>query len=208
MTEVDMGKLRSSVSCVDGWLLVPHHRPVRRHINDINVESHKQLSKHALWTLYMCSPCLVILGMIENDSRHGHEPTGLCQTHLAKVSWVILVKEYSVMMLSSSISATSRMLSVLADTTVSRTDVPPLFPCLLKICAEQRASRQRPAVSYSLDEIYGSRTADKSKTKVQAKPGTRLVRLVQGQTACLCYREVLCVGTGRWQTCEGSSTYV
>lgn len=63
--------------------------------------------------------------------------------HLAKVSRVVFVEQYSMMMLSTSISATSWMLSVLANTTVPGTDVTPLFPGLLEICAAQKGVRGR-----------------------------------------------------------------
>lgn len=47
---------------------------------------------------------------------------------------MILVKENSVVMLSTSVSTSSRMLSVLAYASVTGTDVTALFPVLMQPC--------------------------------------------------------------------------
>ena len=58
------------------------------------------------------------------------DEVGMNQEYLSEVSWVKLIKEYSVMMLTTSISSSTRMLSVLPNTTMSSRYVSPLLPIL------------------------------------------------------------------------------
>ena len=51
---------------------------------------------------------------------------------------MVLVKHDPVVMLATSISSSSWMLSVLADTTVSSTDVTTLLPVLMQPCPESQ----------------------------------------------------------------------
>ena len=55
-------------------------------------------------------------------------------SHLSKVPRMVLVHVNSVVMLTSSITATSRMFPVLSNTSMSSTDVTPLFPVLVQVC--------------------------------------------------------------------------
>ena len=59
---------------------------------------------------------------------------GLCITHLSEVSRMVFVHVDSVVVLSSSITTTSWMFPVLANTSVTSTDVTPLFPVLVQVC--------------------------------------------------------------------------
>jgi hypothetical protein len=52
----------------------------------------------------------------------------LAHTNLSKVTRVILVHEDAVVVLSTGVTATTWVLAVLADATVSTRDVTPLFP--------------------------------------------------------------------------------
>jgi len=59
-------------------------------------------------------------------------------SHLSKVSRMVFVHVDSVVVLSSSITTTSRMLPVLSNTSVSSTDMTPLFPVLVQVCMASR----------------------------------------------------------------------
>lgn len=50
---------------------------------------------------------------------------------------MVLVEHNPVVMLPSSITPTSRMLSVLSDTAMARTDVTTLFPVLPQACSQR-----------------------------------------------------------------------
>lgn len=54
--------------------------------------------------------------------------------HLSKVPRVVFVIVDPVVMLATSVTTTSRMLPVLANTSMTSTDVTPLFPVLVQIC--------------------------------------------------------------------------
>ena len=56
----------------------------------------------------------------------------LTHTDLTEVTRVILVEEDSVMVLSTSVTAATRMLTVLADTTVSHGDMAALLACFVE----------------------------------------------------------------------------
>lgn len=56
----------------------------------------------------------------------------LTHTNFTEVTRVILVEEDTVMVLSSGVTATTRMLTVLSDTTVSHGDVAALFACFVE----------------------------------------------------------------------------
>ncbi|KAI5407163.1 hypothetical protein KIW84_053422 [Lathyrus oleraceus] len=53
-------------------------------------------------------------------------------TNLTEITWMVLVEEDPVVVHASSVTATSGMLSVLSDTTVTGTDMTSLLPVLLE----------------------------------------------------------------------------
>ena len=53
-------------------------------------------------------------------------------TNLSEVTWMVLVEEDTVVMHTSRVTATSWMLAVLPDTSVTGADVTPLLPVLLQ----------------------------------------------------------------------------
>ena len=60
-------------------------------------------------------------------------------TNLSEVARVVLVEQDAMVMLSTSVTATARMLAVLADTAMTGADVPALLAVLAETCA--RVSR-------------------------------------------------------------------
>lgn len=59
--------------------------------------------------------------------------------HLAEVTRVVLVHHDAVVVHATGVTATSWVLPVLANTTMAGTDVAPLLPVLLQVCAMGRA---------------------------------------------------------------------
>ena len=57
---------------------------------------------------------------------------------------MVLVHHNSVVMLSTGISTSSRMLPVLSDTSVSSTDVPTLLPILPQTCSGRATPKNLP----------------------------------------------------------------
>ncbi len=58
-------------------------------------------------------------------------------THLSKVTRMVLVEHDPVVMLATSITPSTRMLSVLSDTAMASTDVTTLLPVLPQACITQ-----------------------------------------------------------------------
>lgn len=58
-------------------------------------------------------------------------------THLSKETWMVLVKQDAVVVLATSITATTRVLAVLANATVAGTDVTTLLAVLPEPCTQQ-----------------------------------------------------------------------
>lgn len=56
----------------------------------------------------------------------------ITHSDLTEVTWMVLVEEDPVVVQTSSVTTTSRMLAVLAYTTVTGTNVAPLLPVLLQ----------------------------------------------------------------------------
>lgn len=54
--------------------------------------------------------------------------------HLAEVPGMVLVHHDAVVVLTTSVTATARMLPMLADAAMTGTDVAPLLPVLLQVC--------------------------------------------------------------------------
>ena len=77
------------------------------------------------------------------------------------------------MMLTTSISATSWMLSVLANTAVSRANVSPLFPCFLQVCSMQHSRHNQLLYRY-----------------IKAKPLSSCVDLPVAEVLCKWKRQV------------------
>ena len=94
------------------------------------------------------------------------------RTHLSEVSRVVLIHVDSVVMLTSSITATSWMFPVLANTSVTSTDVTPLFPVLVQVCAALE-TMSRDVMLQGLVLLRWSRQG----AATSPKPGTQAVML-------------------------------
>ena len=66
---------------------------------------------------------------------HGQGAIEIDAAHLSKVPRMVLVHHNPVMVLSTSISTSSRMLPVLSNTSMTSTDVPALLPVLPQTCS-------------------------------------------------------------------------
>lgn len=67
--------------------------------------------------------------------------------HLAEVARVVVVKHDAVVVLSTGVTASTRMLAVLANAAMAGTDVPALLAVLPEACAQERrlsAAAPRP----------------------------------------------------------------
>ena len=73
------------------------------------------------------------------QSNISHQGNG---THLPEVPRMVLVHHDSVVVLATRISTAARMLPVLADAPMPRTNVPPLLPVLPQSCKQQSAGCQ------------------------------------------------------------------
>lgn len=70
--------------------------------------------------------------MINGDKIVSETKFAMQNTYLSEITRVILIHQNSVMMLTTSITTTTRMGSVFADTTVTRTNVASLLPVVMQ----------------------------------------------------------------------------
>jgi len=85
----------------------------------------------------------------------------LAHTDLTEVTRMVLVEEDAVMVLTTGITTTSRMLTVLSDTTVTGGHVSPLFPVLVVAgghgcwCLERRTCNTKGMDEVRREHIFG-----------------------------------------------------
>lgn len=77
------------------------------------------------YNFVLCCRCIFL-----TPEARPSRPSPSNQAHLSEETRVVLVKHDTVVVLTTSVTATTRVLPVLADTTMASTDVAPLLPAL------------------------------------------------------------------------------